>query len=56
MWIVRQQQQQQQYFISPHNIREIKIYNNSTDDDRGETQERRKQRNAHKELSKLPVY
>ena len=31
-WIV---QQQQQHFISPHNIQEIKIYNNSTDDDRG---------------------
>ena len=30
-----QQQQQQQHFISPHNIQEIKIYNNSTDDDRG---------------------
>ena len=29
------QQQQQQHFISPHNIQEIKIYNNSTDDDRG---------------------
>ena len=58
MWIVRQQQQQQQqqHFISPHNIREIKIYNNSTDDDRGGTQEQRKQKNAHKELSKLPVY
>ena len=27
--------QQQQHFISPHNIQEIKIYNNSTDDDRG---------------------
>ena len=24
---------QQQHFISPHNIQEIKIYNNSTDDD-----------------------
>ena len=24
-----------QHFISPHNIQEIKIYNNSTDDDRG---------------------
>ena len=23
--------QQQQHFISPHNIQEIKIYNNSTD-------------------------
>ena len=35
-WIVQQQQQQQQqHFISPHNIQEIKIYNNSTDDDRG---------------------
>ena len=31
----QQQQQQQQHFISPHNIQEIKIYNNSTDDDRG---------------------
>ena len=30
-----QQQQQEQHFISPHNIQEIKIYNNSTDDDRG---------------------
>ena len=30
----QQQQQQQQHFISPHN-QEIKIYNNSTDDDRG---------------------
>ena len=29
------QQQQQQHFIPPHNIQEIKIYNNSTDDDRG---------------------
>ena len=29
------QQQQQQQFISPHNIQEIKIYNNSIDDDRG---------------------
>ena len=29
------QQQQQQHFISPHNIQEIRIYNNSTDDDRG---------------------
>ena len=29
------QQQQQQHFTSPHNIQEIKIYNNSTDDDRG---------------------
>ena len=29
------QQQQQQHFISPHNIQEIKIYNNSTDNDRG---------------------
>ena len=29
------QLQQQQHFISPHNIQEIKIYNNSTDDDRG---------------------
>ena len=29
------QQQQQQHFPSPHNIQEIKIYNNSTDDDRG---------------------
>ena len=28
-------QQQQQHFPSPHNIQEIKIYNNSTDDDRG---------------------
>ena len=28
-------QQQQQHFISPHNIQEIKIYNISTDDDRG---------------------
>ena len=28
-------QQQEQHFISPHNIQEIKIYNNSTDDDRG---------------------
>ena len=27
--------QWQQHFISPHNIQEIKIYNNSTDDDRG---------------------
>ena len=27
--------QQQQHFISPHNVQEIKIYNNSTDDDRG---------------------
>ena len=27
-------QQQQQHFTSPHNIQEIKIYNNSTDDDR----------------------
>ena len=27
--------QQQQHFISPHNIQEIKIYNNSTDDNRG---------------------
>ena len=27
-------QQQQQHFISPHNIQEIRIYNNSTDDDR----------------------
>ena len=26
-------QQQQQHFISPHNVQEIKIYNNSTDDD-----------------------
>ena len=25
-------QQQQQHFISPHNVQEIKIYNNSTDD------------------------
>ena len=33
--LLQQQQQQQQHFISPHNIREIKIYNNSTDDDRG---------------------
>ena len=32
---LQQQQQQQQHFISPHNIQEIKIYNNSTDDDRG---------------------
>ena len=35
----QQQQQQQQHFISPHNVQEIKIYNNSTDnstdDDRG---------------------
>ena len=31
----QQQQQQQQHFISPHNLQEIKIYNNSTDDDRG---------------------
>ena len=31
----KQQQQQQQHFISPHNIQEIKIYNSSTDDDRG---------------------
>ena len=31
----QQQQQQQQHFISPHNIQEIKIYNNSTDNDRG---------------------
>ena len=31
----QQQQQQQQHFISPHNIQEIKIYNNSTDDNRG---------------------
>ena len=30
-----QQQQQQQHFISPHNIQEIQIYNNSIDDDRG---------------------
>ena len=28
-------QKQQQHLISPHNIQEIKIYNNSTDDDRG---------------------
>ena len=28
-------QQQQQHFISPHNMQEIKIYNNSTDNDRG---------------------
>ena len=28
-------QQQQQDFFSPHNIQEIKIYNNSTEDDRG---------------------
>ena len=30
-------QQQQRHFISPHNIQEIKIHNNSTstDDDRG---------------------
>ena len=27
--------QQQQQFISPANIQGIKIYNNSTDDDRG---------------------
>ena len=33
--ILQQQQQQQQHFISPHNIQEIKIYNNSTDNDRG---------------------
>ena len=33
--IQQQEQQQQQHFISPHNIQEIKIYNNSTDDDRG---------------------
>ena len=26
-----QQQQQQQHFISPHNIQEIKMYNNSTE-------------------------
>ena len=26
--------QQQQHFISPHNIQEIKIHNNSTDDDK----------------------
>ena len=32
---LQQQQQQQQHFISPHNMQEIKIYNNSTDDDRG---------------------
>ena len=31
----QQQQQQQQHFISPHNIQEIKIYNNSADDDSG---------------------
>ena len=31
-WI---QQQQQQHFISPHNMHKIKIYNNSTDNDRG---------------------
>ena len=31
----QQQQQQQQHFISLHNIQEIEIYNNSTDDDRG---------------------
>ena len=30
-----QQQQQQQHFISPHNMHKIKIYNNSTDNDRG---------------------
>ena len=29
------QQQQQQHFISPHNMHKIKIYNNSTDNDRG---------------------
>ena len=33
--VCQQQQQQQQHFISPHNLQEIKIYNNSTDDDRG---------------------
>ena len=32
---IQQQQQQQQHFIAPHNIQEIKIYNNSTYDDRG---------------------
>ena len=31
----QQQQQQQQHFISPHDIQEIKIDNNSTDDNRG---------------------
>ena len=31
----QQQQQQQQHFIWPHNVQEIKIYNNSTDADRG---------------------
>ena len=31
----QQQQQQQQHLISPHNLQEIKIHNNSTDDDRG---------------------
>ena len=33
--LFQQQRQQQQHFISPHNIQEINIYNNSTDDDRG---------------------
>ena len=31
----QQQQQQQHFIISPHSIQEIKIYNNSTDNDRG---------------------
>ena len=36
-WItdVRSVLRLQQHFISPHNIQEIKIYNNSTDDVRG---------------------
>ena len=34
-WNDVKQQQQQTLFISPHKIQEIKIYNNSTDNDRG---------------------
>ena len=33
--IRQQQKQQQQHLISPHDIQEIKIDNNSTDDNRG---------------------
>ena len=33
--VTHRSQQQQQHFISPHNIQEIKIYDNNTDDDRG---------------------